>query len=86
MKLIKVINATYLDGYKINLSFSDGSNGIVDLEQELWGEVFEPLKDINLFKDFELDAWTITWKNGADLAPEFLHELLLKTKAVEFQN
>ncbi len=50
----------------------------VDLEGELWGEVFEPLKGKTLFAKFVLDKElnTIVWPNGADFAPEFLYQKL----------
>lgn len=77
-QLIKVTEATYLDGYRIRLTFSDGISGIVDLEKEIWGEVFEPLKELTYFKNFTRDRWTIVWDCGADFAPEFLHQLTLQ--------
>jgi hypothetical protein len=42
----------------------------------LWGEVFEPLKDLAVFQGFRLDTElnTISWETGADLAPEYLYE------------
>jgi len=72
---IYVKNAKYLEDYKIEIEFSDGKKGIVDLSDELYGEVFEPLKDKNLFSKIKVDEdlETITWKNGADLAPEYLY-------------
>ncbi len=73
MELIKVTEARYLKGYKIVFKFNDGREKTIDLEDELWGEVFEPLKDINLFKRFTLNPFTIQWENGADFAPEFLY-------------
>ena len=76
--LIKVEQAEYLTGYQVKLTFSDGLTGIVDLKDEIWGEVFEPLKDVNYFKQFTKDRWTIGWDCGADFAPEFLHELTQK--------
>jgi len=49
--------------------------GIV-IKDELWDEVFEPLKDPGLFRAFRLDRElnTACWPTGADLAPEFLYE------------
>lgn len=80
MKLIRVIEAKYLEGYKIYLKFSDGTSGKVDLENEIYGKIFEPLKDLEYFKNFVLDTWTVCWPNGADLSPEFLYELALKSQ------
>jgi hypothetical protein len=56
--------------------FADGTNAEIDLESEIWGEVFEPLKDPEVFRRFRLDRElnTLTWPSGADLAPEFLYE------------
>ena len=69
-----VEQAKYIDGYKVWLSFNDGAQGEVDLSTELYGEVFEPLKDISFFKSFSLEGHTLSWSNGADFAPEFLRE------------
>lgn len=78
MKLIKVISANHIKDYKIEVAFNDGLKNIVDLEKELWGDVFEPLKDINKFKKFSLNPFTIEWENGADFSPEFLYDLASK--------
>ena len=73
--LILVKHAKYLKDYKIEIEFNDGKKGIVDLSDELYGEVFEPLKDKNIFSKIKVDKdlETITWENGADLAPEYLY-------------
>ncbi len=78
MKLIKVISANHIEDYKIEVVFNDGLKNIVDLEKELWGDVFEPLKDVNKFKKFSLNPFTIEWENGADFSPEFLYDLASK--------
>ncbi|MDZ7725689.1 MAG: DUF2442 domain-containing protein [candidate division KSB1 bacterium] len=72
----KVINAKYKHDYIIHLRFDEGTEGDIDLSQELYGEIFEPLKDLNLFKQFKIhpDFHTLYWPNGADIAPEFLYE------------
>ena len=73
--MIKVVDARYLRGYVVWLRFSDGTEGEVDLSEELQGEVFEPLRDKRLFRSVAVHPeWhTIAWPNGADFAPEFLH-------------
>jgi len=73
MELIKVVKARYINNYKIEVEFNDGKIKTVDLSNEIYGEVFEPLKDINYFKKFSLNPFTIEWANGADFAPEFLY-------------
>ncbi len=74
--MIEVVKAKYLKGYQINVFFNDGKSGIVDLKNDLWGEVFAPLKDVKKFKNFKLEIDTIAWDNGADFAPEFLYKKL----------
>lgn len=76
--MIEVADAKYLKDYVIWLRFNDGSQGEVDLKDELSGEVFEPLNDPEFFKSFILNPeWkTIAWPNGADFAPEFLYSML----------
>ena len=76
MNTPKIEAAQYVRDYQIELRFEDGKVGMIDLEDQLWGEVFEPLKDLKLFKAFKIDAElsTIVWPTGADLAPEFLYQ------------
>ena len=72
----RVIDAKYVEDYTLHLRFSDGTEGEVNFENELTGEIFEPLKDISYFKSFAVnhEIHTIMWPNGADFAPEFLYE------------
>jgi hypothetical protein len=72
---LEVSNAQYLDGYKLELQFNNGKTKIVDLKNELAGEVFLPLKNIDYFKQYKIAYNTIEWPNGADFAPEFLYQL-----------
>ena len=72
-----VKQVTYVSEYKLLLTFEDGSIKLVDLERELDGEIFEPLKDINYFKTVRVnpDLDTIVWENGADISPDFLYQI-----------
>ena len=64
-----------VDGYRIRLWFNNQVTKVVDLSSSLNGKVFEPLKDLNFFKQFTIKYNTIEWKNGADFAPEYLLSL-----------
>lgn len=74
--LLDVIDARYVRDFTVWIKFEDGAEGEIDLTAELYGPVFEPLKDVEYFKQFRVDPelGTISWPNGADLAPEFLYE------------
>jgi hypothetical protein len=71
-----VSSVRHRGGYRVWLRFNDGLEGELDLSSELYGEIFEPLRDLALFAQVRLDLEyeTIVWPNGADLAPEFLYE------------
>jgi hypothetical protein len=79
----RIAEARYAGDYRIWLRFADGIEGEIDLESELWGEMFEPLKDKALFARFQLypERSTIYWPNDADLAPEFLYAKTQEVKS-----
>ncbi|MBD3376463.1 DUF2442 domain-containing protein [candidate division KSB1 bacterium] len=76
--ILHVKKAKYLYDYVLWLRFNDGSEGEVDLKNELYGTMFKPLLDIQLFKTVKVDPEleTIVWANGADLSPEYLYDRL----------
>jgi hypothetical protein len=72
-----VTDVEVLDHYLLRLTFSDGLTGEVDLSHlRDWAGVFVLLRDPAVFAQVRVDPeiGTITWPNGADLAPEVLHE------------
>ena len=74
----EIVEVEQAGAYLIRVRFADGVEGEVDLSQELDGEMFEPLRDVQFFRQLKLDAdtHTIVWPNGADLAPEFVRSLV----------
>jgi len=72
----RVVEVKHVEGYRLWLRFHDGVCGTVDLTAELWGPMFEPLKDVALFAQATVhpECETVVWPNGADLAPEFLYQ------------
>jgi hypothetical protein len=73
----EVTRIEYRDAYLYWIVFDDGLCGEVDFEPLLGrGPVFEPLRNLELFKQARIEGGTITWPNGADIAPESLYEKL----------
>ena len=72
---LEVSKAVYLDNYRISLTFNNGETKIVDLQGELNGQVYEPLRQLDYFQNFQIKYNTIEWLNGADYAPEYLYEI-----------
>ena len=81
----RVIDARHAGNFRIWLRFADGLTGEIDIERELWGPVFEPLKDLSEFAKLYVDAEcrTVVWPYRADLAPEFLYEELKTSLAAQ---
>ena len=71
---LTVVDAEYCGEFKIRLIFNDGVAGTIDFSDWLHGPVFEPLKDPAYFARFFIEGGTVAWPNGADIAPETLHE------------
>lgn len=76
MKDYHVLEARYVGGHAVWLRFRDGTSGEIDLAAALRGPVFEPLRDPKVFRNFAIHSefHTLVWPNGADFAPEFLHD------------
>jgi hypothetical protein len=72
----ELIAAKYVKDFIVWVQFDDGVKGEIDLRPELYGPVFEPLLDPRQFRKFSIhpEFRTLVWENGADIAPEFLHE------------
>lgn len=77
-----VLSAEYRGDYKVHLVFHDGTEGTVDIAQWLDGPVFEPLRDRAFFQRFFIEAGTLVWPNGADIAPETLYKSIKSKAAV----
>ena len=71
-----VVEARYLGDHTVWLRFRDGTAGEIDLASELEGPIFDPLHDPKVFREFQVhpEFHTLVWANGADFAPEFLHD------------
>ena len=77
--MLHVIDAKYIGDYKLSVEFNDGCRFVADFESVIKSDhraIVRQLADINTFRDFALQAHTITWSNGVDFAPEFIKKLI----------
>ena len=86
--ILRITDAQVSGEHSLRLTFNDGPEKTVDVAPLLEGIVFEPLKVPDYFAFVELDpvCGTVVWPNGADFAPEALHQLMpdVKQAATEF--
>ena len=70
-----IMEAQYIDNYRLELHFEDGSSGIADLsDYPSANNVFRSFLDIEYFRDFRIEYGTLIWGNGElDIAPETLY-------------
>ena len=71
--IIHVTDVKVVGPFTLKIQFDDGVEKTVNLRAELYGEVFEPLRDPEMFAQARVDGYTVVWPNGADFAPEFLY-------------
>ena len=74
-----VVEARYLGDYRVWIRFDNGTEGLIDLEDDLWGEEQHvALRDRVLFSELYVDTGrkTIAWYNGSDFNPEYLYNKL----------
>ena len=75
--MVRIRSVRPLEGFTVELTLTDGSMRVVDLDPYLRGPVFEPLRrDPSVFRAVRVDdeLWTIVWPNGADVDPDVLIE------------
>ena len=74
--MIKLIEVHYQGEFQVSLRFSDGKQGVFDGRELLKrnGPLLEPLRDEEYFKRVFIDAGALSWPNGLELSPAWLHE------------
>ena len=71
-----VVAAEYRGDYRIEVTFDDGTSGVVDFSEYAGrGGVFEPFRDLDFFRKFEIneELGVLTWAGDLDIAPETLY-------------
>lgn len=73
----RVTAVRHVEGYRLELTFADGVQAVLDFEDCIVGRggVFLPLEEVAFFKQVRVDpeARTIVWPNDVDLDPDVLY-------------
>ena len=78
LTVIKVLNARKLDAFKLELDFSDHTQGVFDAAAYLAarsGPLLDKLRDPDYFSRYFIDAGALCWPNGLEISPAKVREL-----------
>jgi hypothetical protein len=84
-RMMRVVDAAALDGFRVLLAFDDGATKTVDVGPFLTGDgsMVRPLReDQALFKAARAEDGTVVWPNGFDLDPDVLYYDDLRAEAL----
>ena len=81
--ILRIREARVCGPHSLRLTFNDGTTKQINVRPLLEGTIFQPLRDPVYFATVTLDpdCGTVVWPNGADFAPEALHELEAESKS-----
>src|SRR5690349_4222031 len=83
----RIKSAKHLNGYKLELAFTDDTVATVDFQSRIAGRggVFAPLQSVDYFKQVGVDqeAGTVVWPNGVDFCPDVLYAAATRTQLVD---
>lgn len=74
-EILAITAAEYVEDYKLCLTFNNGAVKVVDFVPLMQKGICQKLKDLDYFKSFKLDPFTVDWNNEIGFAPEYLYEI-----------
>jgi len=72
--ILKVVDAQYMHDYVLKLSFNNGSVKLMDFWPLAQKGICTKLQDMEYFRNFTLDPFTVDWSGEIGFAPEYLYE------------
>ena len=73
--LLTITDVEYLGDYTLLSTFSTGEVLLVDFTPLMQKGICRKLQDMDYFRSFRLDPFTVDWNNEIGFAPERLYEL-----------
>ena len=72
--VFKITGAEYVKDYILKLTFSNGEVRTVDFFPLMQKGICRKLQDMDYFRNFTLDPFTVDWNNEIGFAPQYLYE------------
>src|SRR6266853_837086 len=74
--ICRVCSFEIVSAYTLHVRFDDGTEQTIDFQPILAGEMYGPLRDLEVFERVRIDpeVHTLVWPNGADFDPATLHD------------
>lgn len=74
--IYRVESFEIISPYTLRIAFDDGTEQVINFEPVLVGELFGPLRELELFNQVSIDpeVHTLVWPNGSDFEPATLHD------------
>jgi hypothetical protein len=81
--IYRVQSFEIVSDYTLRVGFDDGTEQVIDFRPILAGELYGPLRNLELFKQVGIDpdVETLVWPNGADFDPATLHDWPVQEQA-----
>jgi hypothetical protein len=73
--ILKIVDARYLHDYVLQLSFNDGAVKSVNFWPLAQKGICTKLQNMEYFRNFSLDPFSVDWSNEIGFAPEYLYEI-----------
>ena len=73
-EVLTVIAAEYAHGHTLRLTFSNGEVRLVDFTPLMQKGICTKLQDLDYFKSFTLDPFTVDWNDEIGFDPRYLYE------------
>ena len=76
--MIKILNIRHIATFKLEIDFSDHTQGVFDAAVYLSsrsGPLLDKLRDADYFSRVFIDASALCWPNGLEISPAKIQEL-----------
>ena len=61
------------DDYQLELEFDNGETGVFSMQPYLHYPVYQPLKEISLFRKARVTMGFVSWSDEIDMSPDTLY-------------